>query len=270
MFRPYLRRWNLTPDGAARPTPSSDLLPVRWRGRPAILKLARSEEERVGHTVMVWLAGEGAAQVYAHDGVALLMERLEDDRSLAELAVSGPEQDDEATRLLSVAVAALHRPRGGAPPEVPDLHRWFRSLWALEGTGGLYALAAQTARALLDDPRDVRLLHGDIHHGNVLHSRARGWLAIDPKGLRGERGYDYANVLCNPDTAWAARPGRLARQSHLIARQAGLSRERLLRWTLAYAGLSAAWWREDGNGQEAGEVLTLAGIAAAELGLPTA
>lgn len=28
-------------------------------------------------------------------------------------------------------------------------------------------------------------------------------LAIDPKGLLGERGYDYANPFCNPDTATA-------------------------------------------------------------------
>lgn len=31
-------------------------------------------------------------------------------------------------------------------------------------------------------------LHGDLHHGNVLDFGASGWLAIDPKGLKGERG----------------------------------------------------------------------------------
>ena len=47
------------------------------------------------------------------------------------------------------------------------------------------------------DQRDVRVLHGDIHHHNIRQS-SRGWLAFDPKGLVGERTYDCANTLCNP------------------------------------------------------------------------
>lgn len=265
MFRDHLNRWALTPDGEAIHTHGSDLLPVRFQGQPAMLKLARTAEEQVGHAVMEWLGGVGAARVYAHEGAALLMERLTDDRPLAALAYGG--QDDEATRILCAAAAELHRPRTGTPPTVPHLHSWFRSLWAAEGAGGLFSLAATTARALLAEPHNDLILHGDIHHGNVLHSRGRGWLAIDPKGLRGERTFDYANILCNPDTSWAARPGRLARQAHVIAEAAGLERARLLRWALAYAGLSAAWWQEDGDRLEAERVLTLAAIAAAELGL---
>jgi Aminoglycoside/hydroxyurea antibiotic resistance kinase len=36
--------------------------------------------------------------------------------------------------------------------------------------------------------RDVAVLHGDMHHENVLKFSSRGWPAIDPKGLVGERG----------------------------------------------------------------------------------
>jgi streptomycin 6-kinase len=69
------------------------------------------------------------------------------------------------------------------------------------------------ADKLLDDPRDIVALHGDIHHGNILDFGERGWLAIDPKGLIGERGFDYANNFCNPDAAIATRPGRLVGQA---------------------------------------------------------
>lgn len=51
------------------------------------------------------------------------------------------------------------------------------------------------------------VLHGDVHHGNVLNFGARGWLAIDPRGLVGERAFDHANLLCNPDVATAAASG---------------------------------------------------------------
>jgi streptomycin 6-kinase len=83
-------------------------------------------------------------------------------------------------------------------------------------------------------------LHGDIHHGNVLHFGERGWLAIDPKGLIGERGFDYANIFCNPDAVTAAQSGRLVGQAVVVAETAGLDRIRLLQWIAAWAGLSAA------------------------------
>ncbi len=124
--------------------------------------------------------------------------------------------------------------------------------------------AAATARALLAEPRQVVPLHGDLHHGNVLDGGPRGWLAIDPKRLRGERAFDFANIFCNPDLETAAAPGRLARQAAVVAAAAGLERARLLRWVLAYAGLSAAWTLSDDEHPEI--ALAVAEIAAAALG----
>ena len=65
------------------------------------------------------------------------------------------------------------------------------------------------------------VLHGDIHHDNILDFGKRGWLAIDPKRLQGERGFDYANLFCNPDLAdpsrpIAASPGRFARRLEIV------------------------------------------------------
>ncbi len=155
-------------------------------------------------------------------------------------------------------------PRDEAPPELVPLQRWFRALEpAAARPGGILARAAATARELLAAPQDVSVLHGDIHHENVLDFGDRGWLAIDPKGLVGERCFDFANILRDPDEATALAPGRLARQAGVIAEAAGLERARLLRWTLAFAGLSAAWILDDG--EEPGLDLAVAGLAAAEL-----
>lgn len=229
-----------------------------------MLKVARVDEEQVGHRLMVWFRGEGAARVLRHDREAILLERVEGDLSLTELMQGG--QDDEASRVLCGVVRHLHTPRPRPWPELTPLTRWFRSLEAAAPAhGGLLTLSLETARHLLAHPQDVRPLHGDIHHGNVLHSRERGWLAIDPKGLIGERGFDYANLFCNPDLEIATGPGRLARQAQIVSEAAGLERSRLLRWVLAYAGLSAAWWLEDGRPDEADPVLEVARIAAAEL-----
>ncbi|MFI4996315.1 MAG: aminoglycoside phosphotransferase family protein [Hyphomicrobiales bacterium] len=249
MFSEYLARWGLTPDGEAITSHSSRLLPVRQNGVAAMLKIALIDEEKSGGVLMSWWNGDGAARVLAGDGDAVLLERAEGRRSLAELARGGG--DDEASRIICAVVARLHAPRDCQPPVLSPLSHWFQELeHAATGHGGILIQAAASARELFRAPREVVVLHGDIHHGNVLDFGRRGWLAIDPKGVVGERGFDYANLFCNPDPAAASAPGRLARQATVVAEASGLERGRLLQWVLAYAGLSAAWFLEDGETPE--------------------
>lgn len=264
MFETYLARWDLVMDGYPITTHKSDVLSVRLDSRPAMLKMARGEEEARGATVMIWWDGEGAAKVLAHDGAALLMERAEGPNSLIHMARGG--RDDEVSRIICAAATRLHSARGKPHPKtLVPLVRWFEALPAAAARhGGILRDAATTARDLLASPRDAVVLHGDIHHGNILDFGARGWLAIDPKGLVGERGFDYANLFCNPDAEVALAPGRLQRQAAVVAEAAGLDRQRLLRWVLAYAGLSAAWTLEDGDNADL--ALSVARIAAGELG----
>ncbi len=247
MFDDYLARWNLVPDGTPIATHSSRLLPVRRAGMPAMIKVAMEAEEKRGADLMKWWDGDGAARVLAHDGDALLLERATGAASLLEMARNG--RDDEASRIICAVAAKLHavahRP---PPPPLLPLPQWFEALEpAAEKHGGILRRAAVTARMLLDSPREIVPLHGDLHHSNVLDAGSRGWLAIDPKRLVGERSFDFANIFCNPDLETATSPGRLARQAGVVAEAAGLERKRLLQWILAYAGLSAAWILGDGD-----------------------
>jgi streptomycin 6-kinase len=262
-FDDYLARWNLTPDGDPIITPTSRLLPVLHNGEPAMLKIATEDEECWGAGLLIWWDGNGSVRVLAHDGDAVLLERAIGERSLAEMARTG--QDDDATRILCAAAMRLHDTAGRpAPPPLINLSDWFRELWPVaEERDGLLADAAEIARELLVTQQDVVPLHGDLHHGNVLDG-ARGWLAIDPKRLRGERTFDYVNILRNPDEELALRPGRFSRQVDVICTAAGLSRGRLLRWTLAFSGLSAAWIINDGNHPDLD--LAIADLARTELG----
>jgi streptomycin 6-kinase len=265
MFNDYLERWQLTPDGDPIITPTSRLLPVRRSGSPAMLKVAVHSEERRGNRLMTWWNGNGTARVLIHDDDAILMERAAGGTSLADLARN--DRDDEASRIICATVAGLHARETPPPDVVKDLvplTHWFEGLKpAANAHGGILSVCAATASELLAAPHDVMVLHGDIHHGNVLDFGPRGWLAIDPKGLIGERGFDYANLLCNPDTATATSPSRMARRLEVVAAAAAIDRSRLLRWLVAWAGLSAAFSIEDGGSPK--EALTVAELAAAEL-----
>jgi streptomycin 6-kinase len=262
MFSDYLERWNLRVDGPPVMTPTSGLLPVLCGDVPAMLKVAVVEEEKLGNQLMIWWHGQGAARVLAHAESAILMPRAEAEISLGDMARSG--QDDQASRVMCAVLRQLHAPRIQAPPALRTLTEWFAPLGpAAQAHGGVLRAADDIASKLLAAQRDVVVLHGDIHHGNVLRFGRRDWLAIDPKGIIGERGFDYANIFCNPDEGTATTPGRLARQIGVIAHAADLEPHRLLSWVLSWAGLSAAFSIADGASARA--ALRIAEIAATEL-----
>lgn len=265
VFAAALRRWDLTPEGEPISRPGSDLLPVRWRGRAAMLKIARDEDEKFGGLLLRWWGGRGAAEVFAREGGDLLMERAEGARNLRAMAESGPEGDAEASRLICAALARLHEPRGAPPEGLIPLTVWMRRLPEEAARDSRFAASEAARRRLLAEEREVVPLHGDLHHGNLLDFGPRGWLAIDPKRAVGERSYDYVHMLCNHEMSRTTAPGRLEAQARLVAEAAGLEPRRLLDWLLAYAGLSAAWFLEDEDHEAAEQELRIADQAAALL-----
>ena len=100
----------------------------------------------------------------------------------------------------------FRRPRRTAPPASPVL----------------YVEAAAIAQRLLANPREVRPLHGDLHHENIMHG-PRGWLAIDPVGLLGDPGFDAANLFYNPldRDDLCLDPERIAFMADIFARTLG-------------------------------------------------
>lgn len=264
-FTPYLARWRLTPDGEPIATRCSDLLPVRAGEMAAMLKIAHEEEERLGGVAMRYWNGDGAAHVLEYEGDALLLERAHGTASLVHMVRTG--RDDDASRILCAVAGRLHAPRRQPLPDLLPLTQWFAALEpGAERHGGVLITAAAAARDLLASQQDVVTLHGDLHHDNVLDfGEERGWLAIDPKRLIGERGYDFANIVCNPERnlTLVTSSGRLLSQVDVIATAADLDRRRLLQWILAYAGLSAAWILDDGDHPEL--EFAVAAIASAAL-----
>jgi streptomycin 6-kinase len=268
LFDPYLSRWSLVADGDEIVTRAARLLPVRQADEAAMLRIATHPDARGGDVLLAWWDGEGAVRILDQDGDALLLERAEGERSLVMLARSG--RDDEATQIICDVIAELHAPRVTPLPTLIPLSDWFAALWpAAETHGGLLAQSATAARSLLAAQREVGALHGDIHHGNILDfGPERGWLAIDPNRLCGDRAFDYANLFCNPDIADPSVPvavlaDRFRRRVEIVAERADLERDRLLNWILAYCGLSAAWLIADG--EDAAVDFQIAALVAAEL-----
>jgi streptomycin 6-kinase len=236
---PWLDRWNLTVAGDRIVTHSSVLVPVVQGERPVMLKLTQEPAEQIGGAALAWWDGQGAVAVLQRENGALLMERPTGSESLYQWALDG--NDDASIEILCQTTATLHAHRATDPPEVPTLDSWFRDLLKSTDERQEVVLGRQLLEQLLATERDRVLLHGDIHHRNVLQHSDGRWLAIDPKGILGERTYDYLNIFRNPNESIATDPSRVDARLDQITRAAGLDRIRLLQWIAAFCALSLAW-----------------------------
>lgn len=239
-------KWHLINDGEIITRSSSLLQPVLFEGVEAMLKVALHDEEQRGMALMACWNGHGAAKTIKCDKDTLLMERATGKRSLRQMVLNGDE--DEANKIVCGVAAKLHRANCMTMPELTPLKIWFSSLrLAATKYGSVFSHCRDIADQLLDRPKDITVLHGDIHYDNILDSGKGEWVAIDPKALLGERGFDFANLFCNPTAEVAMSGMRLQRQARLVAGEAGLDLKRLLQWIIAWGGLSASWMLEDGK-----------------------
>jgi streptomycin 6-kinase len=248
----WLERWSLTRDGPAASGAVALVLPVRRAdGTPAALKLQPVDDETVGEgTALRLWAGRGAVALLEHDPVSgtMLLERLDAARDLR----TGTD-DRTATGVIADLLTRLN-----AVPAPPGLRRLADVATAtlasvpqaLERAAdpaerALLAAAADLLADLLSEPVGDRLLHWDLHHGNVLATPdGRGWRAIDPKPLAGDPGFELLPALWNRweavvatgDVPRAVR-ARFDRMTEVMA----LDRERAAAWTVVRVLQDACW-----------------------------
>ncbi|MFI9825619.1 aminoglycoside phosphotransferase family protein [Streptomyces sp. NPDC052013] len=242
----FLHRWELRITGTPMHGVSALVLPVvRSDDTPAVLKLQLLDEESEGEPVALrtW-NGDGAVRLLDHDPATgtMLLERLDPTRMLAHVAdVHASVQ--EIARLLS------HLNRTPAPPgmrRLGDIARRMleRTPWALTRIPDpearrITADCAAALREVAGEPGD-RLLHWDLHDENVLASDRAPWLAIDPKPLAGDPGYELWPALANrfdpEDIRW-----RFDAMTEVM----GLDRERARAWTYARLLENILWNVED-------------------------
>ncbi|KQM17663.1 hypothetical protein ASF83_00605 [Plantibacter sp. Leaf171] len=285
-----VEQWGLVRDGDPIVTASSHLLPVTHRGRPAMLKVPLVHEEALGGRLLAAWRGEGCAAVFAADEHSVVLERAVGGRDLTSLTRA--DDDLGAIGVLGSVLGVLHgavavpapaattaHDTGDVLAELPSLDEWFRALLLTDAAalGALTDDAASAAflgrgrilaRRLLDDttPADTVVLHGDLHHENVLEFAPGDWRAIDPKGIVGHRVFDAAAMLANPDRATAQDPRHLEQRVELLRRSLGVDRSTILAWSVARSALSAVWSLQDGGDEDARDTIAVGLLAERALG----
>jgi streptomycin 6-kinase len=220
---------------------------TRQDGTAAVLKVSRYiRETRSEIAAMQLWNGAGAARVLESDAErgALLLERVQPGSMLSEIV-----EDDATVRTACAVLRQLWC--GTAEYGLTPLASWCaayaRNRPAL-GSGAcsefpmsLFQQADALRRELLESTRESVALHGDLHHFNVLRSSRAGWLAIDPKGLVGDRCFDVCQFLRNPTRV---TPATNRRRLDIFSDELGLDRRRLAQWAVVHAVLDACWTYE--------------------------
>ncbi len=237
-------RWHIRVTGLV-PQLSYNLVAYAQRldGTPCILKLSPPNDEIVCEAeALKYYAGDGICQLLerADDVSALLLERVTPGVSLQELWTPG--EDKTHTQITAELMRRLWRPVV-EPNLFRSLTSWTGALWEdYESIPTDLQRQAQGLLQGLNPEQDPVLLHADLHHGNILTATKEPFLAIDPKGIVGARGYDVGTYLHNPMQATAAEliallPSRLKIFSGML----GLGRQELARWGFVHMVLSACW-----------------------------
>ena len=251
-FAAHARQWRVNVD-EVRVTETSQLGFGTRANHHVVLKVIRnehSEEWRCGE-VLEAFRGEGVIRPIEYANGAVLLPRLRPGHDLTTLCLHG--RDEEATEIIATLMQRMFampahlssvRPVDRLQPDFAK----FRN-----GANG-FIPASYVDRAeeifveLCATQRNCRLLHGDLHHFNVLFDSDSGWVAIDPWGIIAEPEFEVGASLRNPSPSLVGDRGILERRLKTYETRLRLDGDRTLKWSFAMTVLGILWPFEEGVG----------------------
>jgi len=240
---------------------------VRADGGEAVLKIALplNNPEIFNEAKFLHMAdGSGAVKLLKSDESrrAILLEKLSPGKNLKEVC-----RLDEA-KAVEIAITIMRRLLKKPPPDSAfrKVDEWFNNFFEKAGGTNFPPECQNKARGfyeqLSSNATDKFLIHGDLHHENILSAGREAFLAIDPKGIVGDIGYEIA-VFLNNHLWWLASEKNLREKLNATVRRFSEAFEieppDLRKWAYAQIVLSA-WWTFDENGENWGRELALAEI----------
>jgi streptomycin 6-kinase len=233
-----LARWKLQRDGPAFQSEMHSVLPVKGpRGQAWVLKVAGPQESLRRQVAALGCLNRMARLIdYCPALDAALLQRLRPGTTWASLWSA--EVDAAQTRRFARFLKGFHR---DCAAEVKDPLTHARALKTTD-----VELSSQAWEVYAGAPRPWVVLHGDLHHYNLLlHGRATR--AIDPQSWRGPVEAEVAVFLGNPFGLSRHPQARdlLQQRVRILAAALDKPEERIARWGMAHAVLGWAWSVED-------------------------
>jgi streptomycin 6-kinase len=213
---------------------------------PIILKLGLDSDGLAREAfALKCFAGCGAVYVLAEDNGMLFLERAVPGMSLKDYF---PTKEKESIEIACNVMKKLHQANIPEVHNFPHIKDW---LTALDKDYPIHDGYLQKAKKLRDEllqnsEVDV-LLHGDLHHDNILQN-GENWFVIDPKGIIGDQAYEVAAFIRNPIPELlnhADAPNIIHNRIARFAEALELPYQRILDWCFVQAVLAWIWSLED-------------------------
>lgn len=237
----------------------SDLQPVKnlsysyvlsglKESQPIILKLGLDDDGLKREALALnAFEGFGAVKVLAKSEGMLLLERAVSGISLRSYF---PAKESDAIQITCECIKRLHEAPLPTANIFPHINEWLK---ALDKDLDIPTHYLRKARLLRDDLHMTSmpsvLLHGDLHHDNILQNNDH-WVVIDPKGVIGESAYEAAAYIRNPIPELLTQNNAVSIIKYRITRFAEIleiPERRILDWCFVQAVLAWIWALEDGS-----------------------
>lgn len=163
---------------------------------PIILKIGMNSKALTKEaSCLKAFSKHAVAEVIAHDNNIIIMQRAVPGNTLK---YHFPDNDIDATKILCASIKELHKASIPKSHNFYHLSELFKKLdQKLDIPDEILGKAKHLRDKLLNTTTNEVLLHGDLHHDNILQN-GDGWLVIDPKGFIGDPAFEPAAYLCNP------------------------------------------------------------------------
>ncbi len=228
-----------------------------YYNQPVVLKIGAPCPQFINEArALEFYGGNGCVKLLAYDShkLGMLLALIQPGTTLRSFF---PVRDDIAIEYACRVMKKLHARPVDSKSDFPTMDQWLSLFDTLEVPEKLKkhtAKARQLAHELKMGAQKQHLLHGDLHHDNILLSASDSGIAIDPKGVIGEQAYEVGAFMCNPAelSAQPDYPAIIARRLDLFSKLLSIDRSRLAKVCYIRIILSACWtvqdkgdWRDD-------------------------
>lgn len=243
--------WHLNNVQELTSTDTATLYTVTYKNQPAILKVFNShgwEDEKFGvYCLDRWNSNGSVKLLHSSEG-AILLEKL----FLPNLThFSSSNSELQACEVFCDIIKKIHiSPSVRDRNSLHNLSNLFQQLLDKTAPPGLenrMEKAFQISQKLLQTTTREVILHGDLHHENVMKNALGDWVCLDPKGFIGDPCYELGTVLKNP---WdypevSQSKDQLIQRTDWMCRKLNLDFKRVLKFTFCHLCLSTLWAFED-------------------------
>jgi streptomycin 6-kinase len=236
---------------------------IGMNGEPVVLKAGVPNQEFSNEIdALRHFDGQGMVRLLKadYDAGLMLLERIEPGVSLHATL-----DDENATSILAEVMRCMRKSKSDkySFPSVTDWAKGFQRLRDhFDGKTGPFPKAvvdraSELMFELIGSMSDPIVLHGDLHHWNILSAEREPWLALDPKGVIGEHEYEVGAWFRNPfpQVLGVSNPKKvMTRRVDQLTEELGFDRDRIIGWAYSQAVLSGIWFLEDGSDDWRGEL----------------